>query len=64
MNNRPSIHNALPAPGLVAFVRVAAVSRVGVGGSDPHAQHLLASKRFLSDRPEEEIQMHPGEGSA
>ena len=64
MNNRPSIHNALPASGLCAFVRVAAVSQVGVGGSDPHAQHLLASKRFLSDRREEDYEMHPGEGSA
>jgi hypothetical protein len=63
VNNRHSIHNALPVSGLCAFVRVAAMSLAGVGCRDPHAQHPLASKRPLGDR-QEEGQMHPGEGSA
>ncbi|MFL6698290.1 MAG: hypothetical protein ACJ8GJ_14070 [Vitreoscilla sp.] len=63
MNNRHSINNALPVSGLCAFVRVAAMSLVGVDGRDPHAQHLLASKRPLKDR-QEECQMHPGEEGA
>lgn len=62
MNNRHSTHNARPASGLCAFVRVAAVSLVGVGGGDPHAQYLPASKRPM-DRQEDD-QMHPGEGGA
>ena len=63
MNNRYAIHNALPVSGLCAFVRVAAMSLVGVGCRDPHAQHLLASKRPVEDR-HEQGQMHPGEGGA
>jgi hypothetical protein len=63
VNNRHSTHNALPVSGLCAFVRVAAMSLVGGGCSDSHAQHLLVSKRPLWNRQEED-QMHPGEGSA
>ena len=63
MNSRHSIHNALPVSGLCAFVRVAAMALVEVDCRDPHAQHLLASKRPQGDRHEED-QMHPGEGSA
>ena len=63
MNNRHSIHNAPPTSGLRAFVPVAAMALVGVDRRDPHAQHLLASKRPQGDR-QEEYQMHPGEGSA
>ena len=63
MNSRQATHNALPVSGLCAFVRVAAMSLVGVDCRDPHAQHLLASKRPLGDRREED-QMHPGEGGA
>ena len=63
MNSRQATYNARPASGLCAFVRVAAMSLVGVVGGGPHAQHLLASKRPLEDR-QEEYQMHPGEGSA
>ena len=63
MNSRQATYNALPVSGLCAFVRVAAMSLVGVDCRDPHAQHLLASKRPLGDR-QEEYQMHPGEGSA
>ncbi len=63
MNNRQFLHNALPASGLCAFVRVAAMSLVGVGGHDPHAQHLLVSTRFQWDR-QEDHEMHPGEGRA
>jgi hypothetical protein len=63
VNNRHSIHNALPVSGLCAFVRVAAMSLVGGDCRGPHAQHLLASKRPLEDR-QEEGEMHPGEGGA
>lgn len=63
MNNRHSTHNARPASGLCAFVRVAVVSPVGVGGGDLHAQHLPAPKRPLEGR-QEEAQMDPGEGGA
>ena len=63
MNSRQSTYNALPVSGLCAFVRVAAMSLFGVGCRDPHAKHLLASKRPLEDR-QEEGQMHPGEGGA
>jgi hypothetical protein len=61
--NSHHFHNALPVSGLCAFVRVAAVSLVGGDCGLPHAQHLLASKRTLQDRQEED-QMHPGEGGA
>ena len=63
MNNRQATYNALPASGLSGFVRVAAMSLVGVDWRDPHAQHLLASKRPQGDCQEAD-QMHPGEGSA
>ena len=63
MNYRHFIHHALPVSGLCAFVRVAAMSLVGFDRRDPHAQHLLASKRPQGDR-REEGQMHPGEGGA
>lgn len=63
MNDRHSIHNALPSLGPCAFVRFAAMSLAGVDCRDPHAQHLLASKRPLEYR-QEEGQMHPGEGGA
>ena len=63
MNSRQATYNALPASGLCAFVRVAAMSLVGVDGRDPHAEHLPASKRPQGDR-QEENQMHPGEGCA
>lgn len=63
MNSRHFNHNALPVSGLCAFVRVAAVTLVGGDCGQPHAQHLLASKRPQQDRQEED-QMHPGEGGA
>jgi hypothetical protein len=63
VNSRHSIRNALPVSGLCAFVRVAAMSLVGVDCRDPHAQHLLALKRPLEDR-QEQGQMYPGEGGA
>jgi len=63
VNNRQATYNALPASGLCAFVRVAAMAPVGGDCRDPHAQHLLALKRPQGDRHEED-QMHPGEGSA
>ena len=62
MNNLHSIHNAPPASGPCAFVRMAAVSLVGGACLQPQAQHLLASKRPVQDRQEED-QMHPGEGA-
>lgn len=63
MNSPQATYNALPASGLCAFVRVAAMSLVGADGRDPHAQHLLASKRPQGNRDEDD-QMHPGEGGA
>ena len=63
MNTRHSIHNAHPVFGLPAFVRVAAMSLAGGDCRDPHAPHLLASKRPVGDR-QESYQMHPGEGGA
>jgi hypothetical protein len=57
----PHLHNALPASGLCAFVRAAAMAPIEGDRGYPHAPHPITLTRRLSAG---EDAMHPGEGSA